>query len=437
MPDDEPIEHPWVTKSISDAQTKVEGRNFDIRKNLLEYDDVMSEQRKTVYKIRQQLLLGTYTPEYMDETGKPTGKVRDIKVVPRIAEEVEPAIRDMLLHYGTPLVQAGAPAPAADAAPAPSATPAKKRPERVEDVEELYSMETLRADIYQFWGYRFDYKENEPKKPTAVYERLKVEIPKSLSEQRERCLDLVDGIIGAMVEESCPLNVPPEDWDWKGIKEGFVEHFGVKAHDFEHKNDHEDLAHVLYTQAAEAILAKEKEMGTELLLRVFRHFYLEEIDQAWVEHLTNMEHLRDGIGLRGYGQKDPKQEYKKEGYDIFVNMMAAVSSNVATKLFRAQVRRDADAERMERADLERHAAQQRSMQMRHGGEVEGEDGAQAQPGAGPSRRPPPRVMAAPQPQRREGPKIGRNDPCPCGSGQKFKKCHGAVLEDEGGDDATP
>ena len=82
MPDDEPIEHPWVTKSIGDAQGKVEGRNFDIRKNLLEYDDVMSEQRKTVYTIRQQLLLGIYTPEHIDDDGKPTGKMREIKALP-------------------------------------------------------------------------------------------------------------------------------------------------------------------------------------------------------------------------------------------------------------------------------------------------------------------------------------------------------------------
>ncbi len=277
-----------------------------MRKNLLEYDDVMSEQRKTVYKIRQQLLIGTYTPEYIDDTGKPTGKNREIKPLPRIAEEVHNAIRDMILHYGTPMgVEAG------------------KRPEKVEDVEELFSLESLRTDIYSYWGYRFDYKETDSKKPQAVYERLLAEIPQSLSEQRERLLDLVDGIIGAMVEESCPVDKPPEDWDWKGLKEGFVEHFGGKPKDFEHINDHELLAHTLYTQAAEELETKEKDMGTELFLRVFRHFYLEEIDQAWVEHLTNMEHLRDGIGLRGYGQRDPKQEYKKEGYDIFVTMMAS------------------------------------------------------------------------------------------------------------------
>ncbi len=427
MPDDEPIEHPWVTKSIGDAQEKVEGRNFDIRKNLLEYDDVMSEQRKTVYKIRQQLLLGVYTPEYMDETGKPTGKVREIKTLPRIADDVKDAIRDILLHYGTPV-----PTDAGGDGAAP-----KARPETVDQIEELYSMESLRSDIYQFWGYRFDYKEGEGKKPKTIHDRLMKEIPQSLSEQRERLLDLIDGIIGAMVEESCPVNQPPEDWDWKGIREGFVEHFGSKPRDFEQKNDQEELAHLLYTQAIEALEVKEKEMGTELLLRVFRHFYLEEIDHAWVEHLTNMEHLRDGIGLRGYGQRDPKQEYKKEGYDIFVTMMAGVSSNVANKLFKAHVRRE-EAERIEQQDLERHAREQRALMMRHGANVDDDE---AQPAPNQARRAPqPRVSAPPQPARREGPKIGRNDLCPCGSGQKFKKCHGAILEEEGaggdGDDAT-
>jgi preprotein translocase subunit SecA len=423
MPDDEPIEHPWVTKSILDAQAKVEGRNFDMRKNLLEYDDVMSEQRKTVYKIRQQLLLGTYKPEHVDEEGKPTGKLRDIKLIPRLTDEVKPAIDDMILRFGTPIGVEGA-----------------KKPEKVEEVEELYSLPSLREEIYHFWGWRLDYQEGDEKKPKAVHELLLKEIPQALSEQRERLLDLVDAIIGSMVEESCPKNKQPEDWDWKGMREGFLEHFGVKPVEFEHINDLEELAHKLYVQAEAAMDVKEKAMGTELLLRVFRHFYLEEIDQAWVEHLTNMEHLRDGIGLRGYGQKDPKQEYKKEGYDIFVTMMASTSSNVATKLFKVQVKRETEIERMEREDQERHNRQQQAMQMRHGSDVaEGAEPAAAPAQQSASRRPPPqpRVLAAPV--RREGPKIGRNDPCPCGSGQKFKKCHGAVFEEEGAvdnDDAT-
>jgi preprotein translocase subunit SecA len=168
---------------------------------------------------------------------------------------------------------------------------------------------------------------------------------------------------------------------------------------------------------------REKDMGVELLLRVFRHFYLEEIDRQWVEHLTNMEHLRDGIGLRGYGQRDPKQEYKKEGYNIFVNMMATTSSNVATKLFKVKVQKETEIERLEREDMERHQRAQASLQLAHGGELYGPDD-EAPP-------PPPRRAAQVQmPPKREAPKIDKNDPCPCGSGESFKKCHGAILEDD-------
>src|SRR4051812_20013905 len=187
-------------------------------------------------------------------------------------------------------------------------------------------MEQLRSDIYQFWGYRFDFKDAEAKAPQKLYDRLMEEIPSSLTQQRERLLDLIDAIVSAIVDESCPANKPPEDWDWKGIRTAFTEHFEGKAEDFEHITDAADLAHALYSQALAILEEREKEMGTELLMRVFRHFYLEDIDKQWVEHLTAMEHLRDGIGLRGYGQRDPKQEYKKEGYDLFVSMMAEVSS---------------------------------------------------------------------------------------------------------------
>jgi preprotein translocase subunit SecA len=420
MPDNEPIVHPWVTRSIQDAQRKVEERNFDVRKHLLEYDDVMNEQRKTVYKLRQQLLLGVYRPEKVDEDGKPTGEIRQVAVDERIAADVKQAILDMVLHHGTPIGE-GTPAP-----------------KTVDEVTEIYSMSSLQQDVYQFWGYRLDFREGEGSNPKAVTERLLVEVPQSLSEQRDQLLDLVDNMVGAIVEECCPANKPPEDWDWKGIKAGFLEHFAAKAPEVEHLHDAEQIAKVLYEAAAAKADAKEKETGTELLLRVFRHFYLEEIDRQWVEHLTTMEHLRDGIGLRGYGQRDPKQEYKKEGYDVFMTMMASTSSSVCTKVFQVQVRRENEIERIEREDAEKHAAQQRAMQMRHGSEPQGGD-EDAPVAAAPrvSARPTqPRVTV--QPVRRDGPKVGRNDPCPCGSGQKFKKCHGAALEEDSdaADDAT-
>jgi preprotein translocase subunit SecA len=428
MPDNEPIVHPWVTKSIQDAQRKVEERNFDIRKHLLEYDDVMNEQRKTVYKLRQQLLLGIYKPERVDEDGKPTGKMRDIRLHPRVAEEVKPAIVDMVVHHGTPIVAAADKQPGVES---------KRPPKTPEEVEEIYSMTSLQHDVYQFWGYRFAFKEGDGKQPQKVYARLLEEIPMSLSEQREQLLDLLDTIVGAIVEECCPAKKPPEDWDWKGIKSGYIEHFASKPPEVDHLHDPEQIAKVLFDAAEAGMAVKEKEMGTELLLRVLRHLYLEEIDRQWVDHLTNMEHLRDGIGLRGYGQRDPKQEYKKEGYDVFITMMAATSSNVCSKLFKVEVQKENDIERMEREDAEKHAAQQRAMQMRHGGEVATAEEEQA-PARRPAARPQPRVQV--QPVRREGPKIGRNDACPCGSGLKFKKCHGEALEDDtdaaGQDDAT-
>ena len=298
-------------------------------------------------------------------------------------------------------------------------------------------MPSLQQDVYQFWGYRLDFREGEGNNPNAVAERLLVEVPQSLSEQRDQLLDLVDNMVGAIVEECCPANKPPEDWDWKGIRAGFLEHFAAKAPEVEHLHDAEQIAKVLYEAAAAKADAKEKETGTELLLRVFRHFYLEEIDRQWVEHLTTMEHLRDGIGLRGYGQRDPKQEYKKEGYDVFMTMMASTSSSVCTKVFQVQVRRENEIERIEREDAEKHAAQQRAMQMRHGSEAQGgdEDAPVAAAPRASARPTQPRVTV--QPVRRDGPKVGRNDPCPCGSGQKFKKCHGAALEEDGdgGDDA--
>jgi preprotein translocase subunit SecA len=331
---------------------------------------------------------------------------------------VKQAVTDIVLHHGTPI--------AVD-------PQAEKRgaPKSIEAVEEIYSMASLQQDIYQFWGYRFDFKDGDGKRPKEVHERLLAEIPQSLTEQREQVLDLLDSIVGAIVEECCPQNKPPEDWDWKGIKTGFIEHFATKPPDVEHLHDPEQIAKALFEGAEKHFQAREKEMGTELFLRVFRHFHLEEIDRQWVDHLTNMEHLRDGIGLRGYGQRDPKQEYKKEGYDVFIDMMAATSSNICSKLFKVQVRRETEIERIEREDADRHAVQQRDMQMRHGSEPAAEE---ETPAPRPAGRAQPRVTV--QPVRREGPKIGRNDPCPCGSGMKFKKCHGAAFEDDsGGEDA--
>jgi preprotein translocase subunit SecA len=420
MPDDEPIEHPLVTRSIENAQRKVEERNFDIRKNLLEYDDVMNAQRKTVYALRQQLLLGRYAPEEVDETGKPTGEKRVISVNEEIAADVVPLVAQLVGLCCDPPIS-------------PKKDGDKYVPLTAKDFEPLDKMvelETLQREVYDKWGVKLELEGRKNLKPLEVYEELAALVPQGLSEQRERVLDLIDRVLSAMVEESCPENKQVEDWDWKGLDAGFKEHF---QHDLP-KEAHElgdpgMLVRDLYKRAEEIYLAREKELGVELVLRIFRFVYTKQIDEAWVDHLSNMEHLRDGIGLRGYGQKDPKNEYKKEGYNLFLNMMAKVSSTVLVQLFEVQIQRQDEIAALEAEAHRRHEAELEQAIARHPGEdTDDQVAALAQmqriaAGGGPTPSP-----------AKAAPRIGRNDSCPCGSGLKFKKCHGALLEEEGASD---
>jgi preprotein translocase subunit SecA len=426
MPDDEPIEHPLVTRSIENAQRKVEERNFDIRKNLLEYDDVMNAQRKTVYALRQQLLVGRYAPEEVDDAGKVTGEKRELALNEDIAKDVVPLVAQLVGLCCDPPVS-------------PKKEGDKYVPLTAKDFEPLDKMvelETLQREVYEKWGVKLELEGRKDLKPLQVYEELADLVPRGLSEQRERVLDLIDRVLSAMVEESCPENKPAEDWDWNGIAAAFKEHFQrelpKEVHDL---GDPSMLVRDLYARAEEIYNEREKELGVEICLRLFRFVYTRQIDEAWVDHLSNMEHLRDGIGLRGYGQKDPKNEYKKEGYNLFLNMMAKVSSTVLVQLFEAQIQRQDELAALEAAAHRQHEAELEQAVARHPGEdTDDQVAALAQmqrlaQGLGPA-------PASPQPVRAaRGP--GRNDPCPCGSGMKFKKCHGALLEEEGASDDEP
>jgi preprotein translocase subunit SecA len=417
MPDDEPIEHPWVTKSIENAQRKVEERNFDIRKHLLEYDDVMNAQRKTVYSVRQQLLLGRYAPEDLDEVGKPTGKTREIPVDEQIRERVTALIAQLVGMYSNPPV-------------APRDEDGRSRPPTREELAvatEVAELQQLQREVYHLWGIRIDAERRHAAVPVEVYDELVDSVCHGLSEQRERLFDLIDRVVAAMVEECCPGERPPEDWDVKSVQEGFLESFGVKIEEpIDQMGEPHRVVRNLYVLAEQAYWAREREMGVDLALRVFRYLYLETIDEAWVDHLTNMEHLRDGIGLRGYGQRDPKNEYKKEGYSLFVNMMARVSSTVLTKFFNVQIQQQDEMRELEAAAEARHHADLDQAVAKHIGD-EGEVSPEellaqvrniANGGAS--------VRPAPQ---RAAPRIGRNDPCPCGSGKKFKHCHGSADDE--------
>ena len=414
MPDDEPIEHPWVTKSVENAQRKVEMRNFDIRKNLLEFDDVMNAQRKTVYALRQQLLDGRYAPEEVDELGKPTGKQRQVPIDAAIEEQAKRLVGQLLAMFSEP-------------GPAIREADGKRQPPTREDfekVEKIVDQESLQREVYQLWGVKIEVGERIRRAPLGFYDELTDLVTRGLTEQRERLLDLIDKVVSAMVEESCPQNRPPEDWDWKSIYSGFKDLFGQPLNaSIDDLGDANQVVRLVYEEAEKLSRQREQEFGLENLLRVFRHFYLEEIDRAWVDHLSSMEHLRDGIHLRGYGQRDPKQEYKKEGFTLFLNMMARVSSSVLSKLFEVEAEKE-EIEAMEEEAARRHLEELQKAVAKHIGDSD----QPAQKAAG-SRRPQPQAAAKPK-AAPAAPAVRSNDPCPCGSGKRFRQCHGAALDDD-------
>jgi preprotein translocase subunit SecA len=318
----------------------------------------------------------------------------------------------------------------------------KSRPltkKELKSVKKLVQLEDLKREVYHLWGVVIDVDERRRKGPMETYEQLVELVASGLSEQRERLLDLIDKVCVAMVEESCPTHKLPEDWDWKGIHQGFREHFHDKLDSsLDEMGDIEKIVRSVYETAESVYVAKEKRIGIENMLRIFRHIYLEAIDEAWVDHLSNMEHLRDGIGLRGYGQRDPKNEYKKEGYNLFLNMMAKVSSNVLVRLVEAQARSVEEIEEMERHDQARHQAELAGAVARHPGQSQPPaaliDPSQAQDLNDALSQLRDQAAAAgaqaARPVKRSKPKVGRNDPCPCGSGKKFKQCHGKALEED-------
>jgi preprotein translocase subunit SecA len=221
---------------------------------------------------------------------------------------------------------------------------------------------------------------------------------------------MIDGLVESALNIYCPAEQYSEEWDLKGLAEIMHGQFGLDI--TQGKNDgaeplravgRDALLEDLRTQVREAYDRREQDLTPELMRFLEKTFMLQIIDHHWKDHLLGMDHLRDGIGLRGYGQKDPLIEYKREGYDLFSGMMERVKSDTLDRLFHVQAVRN-----------------------------------EAQPTAPP---PPPPVISRPQPalilNRGEEPvaaktavhrsdeKVGRNDPCPCGSGKKYKKCHGA------------
>ncbi len=297
MPEGEAIEHPWVTRAIENAQRKVEARNFDIRKQLLEYDDVANDQRKVIYAQRNELLASV-------------------------------------------------------------------------DVAETIA--AMRADVVN--GLIDQYLP-----------------PGSMEEQWD-----VAGAEKALLGE-LNLDVPLARWleEDKSLDEQGLRRKAVEAGDT-------------------AAQVRDEQAGAEVMRQFERAVMLQSLDTHWREHLAALDQLRQGIHLRGYAQKNPKQEYKREAFELFSAMLDAIKFEVTRVVSTVQVK---GAEDVAQVESERETLA--DVQFQHA-----EYAQETLPTEPVPPEPPP---AASQPYHRDFPKVGRNDPCPCGSGKKYKHCHGQLT----------
>jgi len=281
MEDNEPIEHRWISRAIENAQKKVEAHNFDIRKHLLEYDDVMNKQREVVYHRRRELLSGA----------------------------------------------------------------------------------SLKDDV----------------------------------------LDMCDALIEEIAAAHANSEVDPAQWDWKLIDDAFFKQFKFRP-GFSAQTEvggkpvqsADDLTEIGSERVHQLYDQREAEFTEPVMRQIEKIVMLQTLDSLWKDHLLAMDHLKEGIGLRGYAQVNPLVEYQKEGFTMFEALMAVMQQDVVEKVFSVQVQRQQDVEQIQQPKPQR-------VVMSHGGESE---------------------TPAATPVKRDAEKVGRNDPCPCGSGKKYKRCHG-------------
>jgi preprotein translocase subunit SecA len=392
MEDDVPIEAGLINRAIENAQKKVEGHHFDMRKNLLEYDDVMNQQRKTIYALRRQVLEGKYHPT-LNEAEIKAGKVASVASSSgsHTIESLAKVVRPLLARMADSLTE---PPPGTDPANPPPPIP--------------FDPALFRSAIYRQFGTYLDVSGIQSDR-TLTLDNLATSVAGMLVQQRERILDVSEDVLQELVDTTCAAGSHAEDWDLDVLRTGMKERFGFEPTlSTKGVMEIEKLTAHLWDEVEKIIEAREEEFGLPFFLYFTRHFMLEEIDQRWIEHLKNMEALREGIYLRGYGQKDPKQEYKKEGFAIFGEMMTNISRNVCEKLFHIQIKRE------ETAATAQHLSESKPKPRRM---IESSGGTSTKAAAS--------EPEEARPIRRSEPKVGRNDLCPCGSGKKYKKCHGA------------
>ena len=225
-----------------------------------------------------------------------------------------------------------------------------------------------------------------------------------------------------VVARFVPPNSIDEQWDLRGLEATLESDFGLQMSLTNLVKEHEELdAEAIAAKVQERVnqhfAEKEAGVGEETMRALEKHVMLTVLDQSWKEHLARMDYLRQGIYLRGYAQKQPKQEYKKEAFELFSDMLENVKREVVTLLSRVRIRSDEEVQALEAAERQQAEARLSQSQFQHqdaGSYSADEEAAQ--------------VQAAQNGQvRLDEPKVGRNEPCPCGSGKKYKHCHGQLT----------
>ena len=445
MEEDVPIEHSMVNRAIENAQRKVEAHHFDMRKHLLEYDDVMNQQRKSIYALRRAVLEGCLPGFDVDsilkgktapqpEPENSEGEEREVVLAPSVdkvraeydnwCKRLEPVVQVIVDAFWE---KDETEATGEDAEP----THFGEEPGQIEKASgqkkqtKLRDAQALTHELYRRFGSVIAFSAKEQTKQKAAVRKIVHETAVSLCQQRKRVFDLAYDLVEKLVVEYCPEDKTPDDWDLPALGVALKDLFGVVVDLGEAGVEASQIADKAWEQIEKHTEAREQDLGLAFLYFA-RHYWLEEIDAQWIDHLKAMDHLREGIGLRGYGQKDPKQEYKKEGYNMFLQMMETISQNVARKLWLVRLDQQGPTETPEQEaqqNLPEFKPRSRRVVLHHQSSTTSgtePDAPAADPNAEANQD-----GTKTRPSRREEAKVGRNEPCPCGSGKKYKKCHGA------------
>ena len=443
MEEDVPIEAPLVNRAIENAQTKVEAMHFDTRKNLFEYDNVMNEQRKAIYLLRRQILEGRYRPEILDEQARDEQqhklpdppKVSGPHTIESLSKKLHERVKSIIDGHCAALIEDGADAVDND------------KVEGGQWPADGIKPEGLTHELYRHYGATVDFmavaKDYGKLLDLAVHE-----IAWALIQQRERLHDLANELVGQVVEETCPADVHPDEWEVPELEAKLKEQFQVEMSIRDVPQNLDDLVEICW-QALEAhLLEREEQFGLTVFLFHIRRLWLDEIDSQWIAHLKNIEHLRTGIGLVGYATRDPKNEYKIRGYNLFREMWEGIEQTVLDKVINMALSEEERRQAEEGAEYETaltRANDRRGGGARRAGGATGRAGkagkaqldklqqaarqamaqlqeAQAAVQADPAKATEAAVKAATA--EKKVPKVRPNDPCPCGSGKRYKKCHG-------------